>query len=83
VCLLRLVRNHWSIENGLHWIKDVGWNEDKHYLKHGEQMFIELTNTALSLLHLMKKPEESVQELTEDVRYSPRKLLHLLGFNKL
>jgi len=35
----------------------------------------------LSLLNLMKMPDESVQELTEEVRHAPKKTLHLLGFD--
>ena len=80
-CLLRLIRGHWQVENCLHWMKDRGWEEDKHSLKHGQNLFVELTNAALSLLNLMKMPDESVQELTEDVRHAPRKTLHLLGFD--
>jgi predicted transposase YbfD/YdcC len=33
VCLLRLIRGHWQVENCLHWMKDRGWEEDKHSLK--------------------------------------------------
>jgi len=60
-------------------MKDSGWNEDGHYLKHGQEMFVEMTNTALSLLRLMQKPDESVQELTEEVHFNPKKFLYLLG----
>lgn len=81
VCLLRLVRGHWQVENCLHWMKDTGWDEDKHSLKHGQKMFVELTNAALSLLNLMKKPDESVQELTENVHFLPKNVLHILGFH--
>ena len=62
-------------------MKDRGWEEDKHTLKHGQTMFVELTNAALSLLNLMKMPDESVQELTEEVRHAPKKTPHLLGFD--
>ena len=62
-------------------MKDCGWEEDKHSLKHGQDMFVELTNAAVSLLNLMKMPDESVQELTEDVHFAPRKTLQLLGFD--
>jgi hypothetical protein len=29
--LLALVRGHWQVENGLHFIKDRWWDEDRHY----------------------------------------------------
>ena len=80
-CLLRLIRGHWQVENCPHWMKDRGWKEDKHSLKHGQNLFVELTNAALSLLNLMKMPNESVLEVTEDVQHAPRKTLHLLGFD--
>jgi hypothetical protein len=31
--LLRAVRGHWQVENGLHFIKDRWWDEDRHYSK--------------------------------------------------
>lgn len=29
--LLEAVRGHWQVENGLHYIKDRWWDEDRHY----------------------------------------------------
>jgi predicted transposase YbfD/YdcC len=81
MCLLRLIRGHWEVENCLHWMKDTGWNEDGHYLKRGQGVFVELTNAALSLLRLMQEPGESVQEVTEKVHFDPKEVLHLLGFD--
>ncbi|MCL2711141.1 MAG: hypothetical protein FWE95_09705 [Planctomycetaceae bacterium] len=75
------VSPYWQVENCPHWIKDQGWEEDKHYLKHGQHMFVELTNAAVSRLNLMKMPDESVKELTEKVHFAPQKTLHLLGFD--
>jgi hypothetical protein len=51
-----------------------------YYLKRGQGVFVELTNAALSLLRLMQEPGESVQEVTEDVHFDPKEVLHLLGF---
>jgi predicted transposase YbfD/YdcC len=28
--LLAIIRSHWQVENSLHWILDVIFNEDKH-----------------------------------------------------
>jgi hypothetical protein len=31
--LLGAVRDHWQVENGLHFVKDRWWDEDRHYSK--------------------------------------------------
>ena len=52
--LLRLFRNHWSVENSLHHVKDRSWDEDVHTLRRpglGE-IFATLVNTALNALRL-------------------------------
>ncbi|MCL2709803.1 MAG: transposase [Planctomycetaceae bacterium] len=78
--LLCLVRKHWQVENCLHWVKDRWWDEDKHYSKHAGNIFVELTNAALSLLRLMKKQKESLSEMAENVRHAPKKTLKSLGY---
>jgi len=82
--LQKLVRDHWQVENCLHFVKDRWWDEDRHYLKHPKvsNPFIELTNAALSLLRLLQKPGESLRETAENFRHLPKKALQLLGFNK-
>ena len=52
--LLRLFRNHWSIENNLHHVKDPSWDEDVHTLRRpglGE-VFATLVNVSLNALRL-------------------------------
>ena len=52
--LLRVFRQHWSVENSLHHVKDRSWDEDVHALRRpglGE-VFAALVNTALNALHL-------------------------------
>ena len=52
--LLRLFRNHWSIENNLHHVKDRSWDEDVHTLRRpglGE-VFATLVNVSLNALRL-------------------------------
>jgi hypothetical protein len=48
--LLRFWRQHWSIENGLHRVRDVVFAEDV-ATTHAPQAFAILRNLALSLLH--------------------------------
>ena len=52
--LLRGFRDHWSVENSLHHVKDRSWDEDIHTLRRpglGEA-FATLVNTGLNALHL-------------------------------
>ena len=50
--LLQLKRGHWTIENCLHYVKDVTMGEDKStvHMDNGPQIMAALRNTALSLL---------------------------------
>ena len=52
--LLQVIRNHWSVENSLHHVKDRSWDEDVHTLRRpglGE-VYASLVNTALNALRL-------------------------------
>ena len=52
--LLRLFRNHWSIENSQHHVKDRSWDEDVHTVRRpglGE-VFAALVNPGLNALRL-------------------------------
>jgi len=80
--LQKWVRDHWQVENSLHFVKDRWWDEDQHYLKNAGNIFVKLTNAALSMLRLLQRPGESVREIAENFHYSPRKALQTLGFNK-
>jgi hypothetical protein len=52
--LLSLNRQHWSIENGLHYVRDMSFDEDRCRIrKHaGAQVMASLRNLAISLLRL-------------------------------
>ena len=47
-----LIRNHWSIENGQHWVLDMAFNEDHSRVRkdHGDQNLAVLRRMALGLL---------------------------------
>lgn len=48
------LRGHWAIENQLHWIRDVDYDEDRSRVRTGSapQLMATLRNTAISLLRL-------------------------------
>jgi hypothetical protein len=50
--LLKLKRGHWTIENGLHSVKDVTMGEDKStvHLDNGPKIMATLRNTVVSWL---------------------------------
>jgi len=60
--LLALVRGHWQVENGLHYVKDRWWDEDRHYSKQpGVALgFAVLLNAVVTVLRATDDPEENV-----------------------
>jgi len=50
--LLELARGHWGIENRLHWVRDVTFDEDRCQVRCGAapQVMAALRNTAIALL---------------------------------
>jgi len=52
--LLDLVRGHWRIENGLHWVRDVTYDEDRSQIRtdNGPRIMASLRNLAISMLRL-------------------------------
>lgn len=53
--LIRLVRGHWCVENGLHFIKDRWWDEDRQWsIRAGlAERLASLRDTALTALRLI------------------------------
>lgn len=52
--MLEIIRGHWSIENRLHWVRDVTFDEDRSQVRKGmgAQVMASLRNLAISLLRL-------------------------------
>lgn len=52
--LLKLVRGHWGIENRLHWVRDVTFDEDRSQVRcgSGPQTMAAMRNAAIGLLRL-------------------------------
>ena len=51
-----LARGHWRIENGLHWVRDVTFDEDRCQIRTGTgaRAFACLRNLAISVLRLAR-----------------------------
>ena len=48
------VRGHWHVENELHWVRDVTYDEDRSQIRTGNrpQVMASLRNLAVTVLHL-------------------------------
>lgn len=77
----RAVRDHWSIENSLHWIMDVTFREDDSRIQHdlGASNFSWLRRFAVGLLKNEPTMKDTVRqkrmEATRDVKYLEAVLL--------
>lgn len=66
--LLRLSRDHWGIENCLHYVRDVTYREDQGRTNagHAPQALAALRNTALTMLRRLGfKPVEGIEHFAE------------------
>lgn len=72
------VRGHWGIENRLHWVRDVTYDEDRSQVRTGNapQVMATLRNTAISLLRLT-----GVTNIAQRLRHharNPETILNML-----
>ena len=52
--LLALTRGHWTVENRLHWVRDVTFDEDRSQIRkgNGPRVMASLRNLAISVLRV-------------------------------
>jgi predicted transposase YbfD/YdcC len=77
--LLNLSRGHWAIENRLHWVRDVTFNEDRSQIrtKAGPRVMATLRNLVISLFRL-HNAKNIAQALRAGSR-RPEKALQYMG----
>ncbi len=77
--LQTLWRGHWSIENRLHWVRDVTFGEDASQVRTGSapQVMAALRKTAIGLLHLAQATNVAAALRRHSAH--PREALALLG----
>jgi predicted transposase YbfD/YdcC len=78
--LARAVRQHWGIENGLHWVLDVAFNEDRMRQRdrNGIENLALLNRLAVSLLRQDKTIKAGVKCKRKAAGWDDDYLLHLL-----
>ena len=77
--LLSLVRAHWHIENKLHYIRDVTYDEDRSQVRtgNGPRAMCSLRNLAIALIRSCGWP--GIPSGNRHYAAHPRKLIALLG----
>ena len=77
--LLNLNRGHWCIENRLHWVRDVTFDEDRSKVRTGEgpRTMATLRNLAISLLRL--QGVKNIAQALRSFARNPEKAVQLLG----
>ena len=81
--LMRLVRGHWGVENGLHFIKDRWWDEDRQWsVRPGlAERLASLRDAALTVLRLIPGlPDDlPIRARADHLGRRPRKALKFIG----
>ena len=77
--LLKLSRGHWEIENRLHWVRDVTFDEDRSQVRRGggPQVMASLRNPSISLLRM--SGATNIAKATRHLGRRSEKALRLLG----
>jgi len=77
--LLALNRGHWTIENRLHWVRDVTFDEDRSQIRTGQgpQTMATLRNLAISLFRLQKV--NNIAQALRTFGRNPERALQYLG----
>ena len=77
--LLQLVRGHWGIENGLHYVRDVTMGEDGSQVRTGSapQVMAALRNVVVGILRL--SGATNIASAIRAIGWQPNGALRILG----
>jgi hypothetical protein len=78
--LLEIIRAHWLIENGLHWVRDVTFDEDRSQIrtKNGPRVMASLRNLIISIFGMMKV--KNIAAMLRQFSWNPKMACEALGF---
>ena len=77
-----MVRAHWSIENNLHWVLDIAFDEDSNRIRKGHSAATNLAvirHIALNLIKAEKTSKVGIKIKRLKAGWDNDYLLHILG----
>ena len=76
--LLKLIREHWDVENGLHYVRDVTFEEDLCRVRTGSGpcVFTSVRNVAITLLR--NADHDNIAAAVEDLQCYPPSAVRLI-----
>jgi predicted transposase YbfD/YdcC len=79
--LLQHVRHHWRLENGLHFLKDRWWDEDRHHTRRPglSACLAAINNAAVSIHRLRSDPDTPLRAAAHYIARTPALGLAILN----
>ena len=79
--ILRHVRNHWRIENCLHFCKDRWWDEDRHHTRRPglSAMMAAINNAAITIHRIRSSPNIPLRASADYVQWRPNDGIDMLA----
>ena len=74
------VQGHWGIENRLHWVRDMVFDEDHHQLRtaNGPEIMAALRNLTISLIRLAHGAQAAIASTTRSLSRQPKRAIKLI-----
>jgi predicted transposase YbfD/YdcC len=79
--ILRHVRNHWRVENCLHFTKDRWWDEDRHYTRRPglSALMAAINNAAISIHRILSDPRIPLRAAADYIQWKPTDGINMLA----
>jgi predicted transposase YbfD/YdcC len=79
--LLQHVRHHWRLENGLHFLKDRWWDEDRHHTRRPglSACLAAINNAAVSIHRLQSDATIPLRAAADYIAWDPARGLAMLN----
>lgn len=74
---LHIIRSHWSIENSLHYVKDVSFEEDMCRTRTGQIPFVQTMMRSLAINFINLNKFSNIKQARKVFAWNPQKLFSL------